>query len=130
MRRLRTLTLVEVVVALAVLAIGFASLLSIMAMSSKRAAKAEAKWDASHRLSQATEFFLLCGPQVRIDERFLTYQGANAECRLEKVEGLPDGVEETRGQWRLAHLHIQLFQDGAPAASLDIEKILKAEDCK
>lgn len=124
------LTLIEVVVALAVLAMGFASLLSLMAISSNRSSKAEMRWDSAHRLSQAAEFFLLCGPKAKIDERFLPYQGAHAECRVEKPEALPDGVEETRGQWRLARLHLELFQDGALASSLDIEKILKSQDCE
>lgn len=130
MRRLRPLTLIEVVVALAILALGFASLLSLMAMSSNRAAKAESKWDSAHRISQAAEFFLLCGPKTRMDNRFLPNPGARAECRIEKPEGLPDDVDDTRGLWRLSRLHIELFQDGALSNSIDVEKILKKSDCE
>ena len=124
------MTLVEVVIALAVLAIGFSSLLSLMSMATNRSAKAEARWDSAHRLSQAAEFFLLCGPKARIDDRFFPYAGANAECHVEKPEGLPEDVDLVKGDWTLAKLKITISQDGAAAKAIEIEKILKTQDCQ
>ena len=130
MRKSEDFTLIEVVVSIAILALGLSSLLSLMAVASNRSAKAEARWESAHKTSQATEFFLLCGPKARIDDRFLPYQGAAAECHLEKVEGLPEGVQDTKGQWRLARMRITVSQDGVPSESVDVEKILKTADCE
>ena len=57
----KNFTLIEVVVALAILTLSLAGLLQLLSQSQLRIADAEERWMDMHKLIQATEYLLLAG---------------------------------------------------------------------
>ena len=71
-------TLIEVIIAIGILAISLASLFQIIASSRARIAKADEGWHHMHMLTQAAEYVLLHDSTVddeQIDEEFMSIDG-------------------------------------------------------
>lgn len=123
-------TLLEVVIALAVLTMGLVSILALTSAASNRVGKAASKWNDAHRLAQASEFFLLAGPRGRLDSEIFPYDDSRAECLVETPENLPAEVPELLGKWKLVKLKISLFDSSGERDSVSVEKILSEEELK
>jgi hypothetical protein len=121
-------TLVEVVVALAILAMGLIGILSLTASASNRTAKALKKWETAHRLAQGAEFFLLAGPKENIPDEVFPYKDSSISCSVESPSGLPAEVQDKNGNWKLVSLKITLSSEGNIEDSVSVEKMLKEED--
>ena len=106
-------TLIEVVVALAILTLSLAGLLQLLSQSQLRIADAEEKWSDMHKLIQATEYLLLAGDpeELAVPEDFFPYPGYSLECSVEDAEGLPDDYKEIEGQLPLKKWQITLIRD-------------------
>ena len=121
-------TLLEVVIALAILAMGLIGILSLTSSASNRTAKALKKWESSHRLAQGAEFFLLAGPRENIPDEIFPYKDSSIACAVESPVGLPSEVQDKNGNWKLVSLKITLTSDGTVEDSVNVEKMLKEED--
>ena len=119
-------TLIEVVVALAILTLSLAGLLQLLSQSQLRIADAEEKWMDTHKLIQATEYLLLAGDpeELAVPEDFFPYPGYSLECSVEDAEGLPDDYKEIDGQLPLKKWTITLIRDrdGVPRGSVIIDR--------
>ena len=106
-------TLIEVVVALAILTLSLAGLLQLLSQSQLRIADAEEKWLDMHKLIQATEYLLLAGDpeELTVPEDFFPYPGYSLECSVEEAEGLPDDYKEIDGQLPLKKWQVTLIRD-------------------
>ena len=106
-------TLIEVVVALAILTLSLAGLLQLLSQSQLRIADAEEKWLDMHKLIQATEYLLLAGDpeELAVPEDFFPYPGYSLECSVEEAEGLPDDYKEIDGQLPLKKWQVTLIRD-------------------
>ena len=73
----KSFTLIEVIIAIGILAISLASLFQIIASSRARIAKAEESWHNMHMLTQAAEYVLLHSGNAGVDgvdREFFPYQ--------------------------------------------------------
>ena len=73
----KSFTLIEVIIAIGILAISLASLFQIIASSRARIAKAEESWHNMHMLTQAAEYVLLHSGNAdvdSVDREFFPYQ--------------------------------------------------------
>lgn len=119
-------TLLEVVIAVAILAMGLIAAMEIAVTASKRTIKAVKRWETQHMLNQATEYFLLAGPDEPIPNEFFPYEGFRAECAVEPPD-LKDDMEPIVGNWQLVKLRISIYDStGKEVDSLSIHKILPA----
>ena len=124
----QTFTLLEVVMAIAILALGFVGIFGITASAAKRMGKAVARWENQHMLNQATEYYLLAGPKESIPEEFFPFEGYHAECIVEEAE-LPEDIEPEVGAWRFVKLKISVYDNNNNELdSLSIDQILRTED--
>ncbi|MBR7107509.1 MAG: prepilin-type N-terminal cleavage/methylation domain-containing protein [Lentisphaeria bacterium] len=107
-------TLIEVVVALAILTLSLAGLLQLLSQSQLRIAHAEEKWMEMHMLIQATEYLLLAGDpeEPTVPEEFFPYPRYAVECTVDEAEGLPDDYKEIDGQLPLKKWEIKIFRIG------------------
>ena len=125
-RRVPHFTLIEVVVALAILTLSLAGLLQLLSQSQLRIADAEEKWMDMHKLIQATEYLLLAGDpeELAVPEDFFPYPGYSLECSVEDAEGLPDDYKEIDGQLPLKKWEITIIRhsDGAERAKAVIDR--------
>lgn len=122
----RYFTLIEVVVALAILTLSLAGLLQLLSQSKLRIADAEEKWQDTHMLIQATEYLLLAGDpeELAVPEDFFPYPGYTLECSVDEAEGLPDDYKEIEGQLPLKKWEIKVFRisDNSLRASIIIDR--------
>ena len=107
-------TLIEVVVALAILTLSLAGLLQLLSQSQLRIAHAEEKWMETHMLIQATEYLLLAGDpeEPSVPEEFFPYPQYTVECTVDDAEGLPDDYKEIDGQLPLKKWEVKIFRIG------------------
>ena len=113
-------TLIEVVVALAILGLSITGLLTLLTTSQRRMAKSYEKWERMHMLAQGAEYFMLRGEDPGgIPEEFFPYQGYRI------VAQIPDDYNNLVGQLPLKCLVIRLERerDGELLDELKIDRI-------
>ncbi len=121
-------TLLEVTVALAILAMGLTGLLSITAASKKRASSGYDKWFHQHLIAQAAEFYLLNGPDETPPNIIFPYENYSVTCSIESVDNLPEDMENTLNDWQLVAYKITLSDENGVLESINVEKIVKYEE--
>lgn len=123
----RGFTLLEVVIALFILALGLGFLLTQFAIAGRRVYDAEQDWRICHEIVNAAEYLLFAEPGEKFtgkfaDERFRVRRSwSEAE--------LPDDYENPASGIRLATLTLQLSETGSDEVleTLTIDCPLEAE---
>ena len=87
MRSVMRFTLIEVIIAIGILAISLASLFQIIASSRARIAKAEESWHHMHMLTQAAEYVLLHRAEIvdDVDKEIFPYDDYQVNISYEDV---------------------------------------------
>ena len=118
-------TLIEVVVALGILALALAGLLQLLTASQGRLARTMEKWRETHMLIQAAEYCLLQKGEdpgsVPVD--FFPYDGYTANCTFRDAENLPETYTNIVGQIPLKACEIELVRqrDGKTVDSIIVD---------
>ena len=122
-------TLLEVVVAIAVLAMGLVIFMGLAASTSKRMNRAFYRWEHQHVLAQAAEYFLLTNKTEQPPEDIFPYDEYTVDIELGKPDNLPEGVEDTLDKWKLVKVSLVLRNnDGDELESLKMDKIVYETD--
>lgn len=123
-------TFIEVVIAVAILAVAFTSLLTLSGTASAKIAKARREWSDAHRTIQALEYFLLAGNNSNgIPSEIFPYSDTYVNFSIVEPQGLTEQVETTFNGWCLAGAKVTLTDDsGRTISSLVVEKILREDD--
>ena len=119
-------TLIEVVVALAILSLSLAGLLQLSISANSRLANAVEKWEAEHMLAQAAEYLMLQNQDsTTIPEEFFPYSGYSVEVNIDEAEGLPEDYTDQEGQLPLQRWNIGIMRtaDGKIVAEVNIDRI-------
>ena len=126
---LKKFTLMEVVIAIAILAMGILGGMSMISMSKKRMDKAYNTWLSGHLLAQAAEYYLLCGGDKNIPFEYFPYNGYFAQCVVSNCGDLSqDGVSSVSGNWRLVTYDISVKDTyGKIISQAKVDKIAKNE---
>jgi len=122
----RLFTLIEVVVALAILTGGIMGAMAIVSMSKNRMDKAYDRFFAQHMLAQAAEYYLLCGNKP-ITPDFFPYSGYSTSCNINdcRDNNVPPN---TGGNWKLVTYDISVRgSNGQNISSVKIDKLLRNE---
>ena len=128
----KSFTLIEVIIAIGILAISLASLFQIIASSRARIAKADEAWHNMHMLTQAAEYVLLHRADVvdSVDRDFFPYRDYRVDISYEEVndEQIDDDFKSINGQLPLDLCVIELFNLKATGkesvGTLEIERIV------
>ena len=105
-------TIIEVVIALAILTISLASLFQIIGQSRSRIGKADEEWHNMHMLTQAAEYILLHNATVeRVDKDFFPYDDYEVRITYDEVrdEQIDDDFKSIEGQLPLETCTIELI---------------------
>ena len=129
-------TLIEVIIAIGILAISLASLFQIIASSRARIAKADEAWHNMHMLTQAAEYVLLHRADVvdSVDRDFFPYRDYQVNISYEEVsdEQIDDDFASISGQLPLELCTIELVNlktSGKETVGiLEIERIIYEDD--
>ena len=124
-------TLIEVVIAIAILTISLASLFQIIGQSRSRISKAEEEWNNMHMLTQAAEYVLLFNATVEsIDKDFFPYDDYEVRINYEDVrdEQIDDDFMSISDQLPLELCTIELVNrkptGKETVGKLEIERII------
>ncbi len=129
MNKIRKFTLIEVTIAVAILAMGLLTAMNMSSTGRQRVLKAENNWNYQHIISQAAEYYLLAGHNASIPNSIFPYEDYSVSCSLIEPENLPEGVEFQFKGARLMTYQIELRDsNGEIVSSLKIDKILTEED--
>ena len=91
----RCFTLVEVVVALAILGLSLSGLLSLAMNAQLKVARAVEKWENTHKMIQAVEYVMLFDDEnLNVPQEFFPYDGYMVQCSVDDAEGLPEEFAE------------------------------------
>ncbi|MGL4855030.1 MAG: type II secretion system protein [Lentisphaeria bacterium] len=128
-------TLIEVVLAIAVMAIGTSALFIIASSATTRYNESQIRWARQHLMNNACEFFLLCGPDAKIPNDLLpsNYQ---ATCEVTIYEDkspdaeMPDfAFESNYSNWYLGAYTVRLFDEKATLIGEQIiEKVIRDDE--
>ncbi len=128
---MRHFTLIEVVVSLAILGLSLVSLLALANTSQRRMMLARDRWQNTHMISQAAEYYLLHSdespPYIGTD--FFDYPGFTVNIRYNDAEGLPDELNQIENQQPLRSLFIEIFNSSEAKVvdSITIDRIKYSE---
>ena len=125
-------TLIEVIIAIGILAISLASLFQIIASSRARIAKADEAWHNMHMLTQAAEYVLLYRGDVvdSVDRDFFPYRDYQINISYDEVddEQIDEDFMSIEGQLPLELCTIELRSLKATGKDtvgiLEIERII------
>lgn len=119
-------TLIEVVVALAILTLSLAGLFQLFSGARMSLSNAEDQWYEMHMLTQGAEYLLLVGnpEDPSVPEEFFPYERYSIECEIEDAEGLPEEFDEQENQMPLKKWVIKLVRsrDGAEVQKVVIDR--------
>ena len=122
-------TLIEVVVALAILTLGILAGMSLMAASRERAMKAANQWKQQHIMTQAMEYFMLTDGRDGIPEEFFPYKDYAVSCEYSNAEGLNDISQTPIPGWKLITMNVSLRNSsGTVIRKLSVDRIVKEGD--
>ena len=121
-----TFTLIEVVVALALLSVSLAGLLQLSINSQQKLITADDKWRHEHMLAQAAEYLMLVNEDnASVPDEFFPYPGYSVEVEIDDAEDLPEEYNELVGQLPLKCWNISIVRqsDAESVASVNIDRI-------
>ena len=134
----KSFTLIEVIIAIGILAISLASLFQIIASSRARIAKAEESWHNMHMLTQAAEYVLLHSGNADVDgvdREFFPYQDYQINVIYEGEvtdEQIADDFRSIDGQLPLDLCVIELVNlkstGKETVGTLEIERIVYEDE--
>jgi len=131
-RGVKGFTLIEVIIAIGILAISLASLFQLIASSRARIAKADEEWHNKHMLTQAAEYVLLHRADVvdSVDRDFFPYRDYRVDISYDEVidEQIDDDFKSISDQLPLDLCTIELISlkssGKETVGRLEIERII------
>ena len=119
-------TLIEVVVALAILSLSLAGLIQLSISSGRATGDAMEQWKSEHMLAQAAEYLMLRNEDgAEVPEEFFPYTGYSVEVVCSDPEGLPEDYSDLEGQLPLKRWNIAIVRDsdGKRMAEVNIDRM-------
>ena len=120
-------TLVEVVVALAILSISIAGFLQLLTAAQNRIIKVNDHWMKTHMLIQAAEYYMLMKQEdpEAITETFFPYNDYRVDVTWEDIENLPEEYTGLTNQKQLRAMVLSLKRqsDGQEVDKIIIDRI-------
>jgi prepilin-type N-terminal cleavage/methylation domain-containing protein len=125
--KIRSFTLIEVVVALAILSISIAGLLQLLTAAQNRIIKVDDHWMRTHMLIQAAEYYMLMKQEdpPAITDTFFPYDDYRVDVIWEEIEGLPEEYTGLTNQKQLRAMVLSLVrqQDGHEVDKIIIDRL-------
>lgn len=111
--RSRSFSLLEVLLAVAILGLALGAILTITGRAKSSFIRARERWGKQHSVEQATEYFLLTDPDDFSLPEGLLPPGYRATCELEPADegNLPEYAVNPEKGWILGVYHIQVYDD-------------------
>lgn len=112
-RQMKThFTLIEVIVAMAILSLSLAGMMQLLTQSQTRIGEAMEKWREMHMLSLGTEYIMLAGTEenLHVPDEIFPYTDYLVECEVESADDLPDELKDQEDQLPLKKWTVKLIR--------------------
>ena len=123
----RSFTLIEVVVALAILSISIAGFLQLLTAAQNRIIKVNDHWMRTHMLIQAAEYYMLMKQEEppAMTDTFFPYDDYRVEVTYEEIDNLPEEYTGLTNQKQLRAMVLSLRRqnDGQEVDKIIIDRI-------
>ena len=120
-------TLVEVVVALAILSISIAGFLQLLTAAQNRIIKVNDHWMKTHMLIQAAEYYMLMKQEdpPDITDEIFPYEDFRVDVTYEEIDNLPEEYTGLTNQKQLRAMVLSLIRrnDGQEVDKIIIDRI-------
>ena len=105
-------TLIEVVIALAILTLSLAGMFRLLSSSQLRVANAEEKWREMHLLTQGAEYLMLTGSEedLSVPDEVFPWSDYLIDCTVDEAEDLPEELGSQEKQMPLKKWTIRLIR--------------------
>ena len=125
----RRFTLLEVMIAAAILALAVVMTVSLLGGARARILRAERRWGRQRLLANAAELFLLGGPRAVEPDRWLP-EGFSATCDLFRVEqGMTEEARQPIDGWVLGEFRIVVWDvAGNRMGETTVQKVIRDGD--
>ena len=121
-------TLMEIMVAATILSMSVAAILGILGSARSSLLRSRDRWNWQHQLTQATEAFLLGGPNAVMPDGLLQ-EGVSVSCELSEVEDIHEEALEHISEWLLGEFHIVIKDsEGRVKGENWVQKLIKEDD--
>ncbi len=105
-------TLVEVVIAIAILGLCLGGLLQLLSAGQLTLARGMDKWHYMHMLTQAAEYLMLQSEEeLEVPDEFFPYDGYTVVCELDDIEDIPEDYNNLDSQLPLKAYSIELIRE-------------------
>lgn len=120
-------TLIEVVIALAILSLSLAGMFRLLSSSQLRIANAEEKYREMHMLTQGVEYLMLTGTEedLSVPDEVFPYNDYLIDCTVEEADGLPEELTGQENQLPLKKwvVHLIRASDRQQRLSVTIDRL-------
>ena len=120
-------TLIEVVIALAILSLSLAGMFRLLSSSQLRIANAEEKYREMHMLTQGVEYLMLTGTEedLSVPDEVFPYTDYLIDCTVEEADGLPEELTGQENQLPLKKwvVHLIRASDRQQRLSVTIDRL-------
>ena len=120
-------TLIEVVIALAILSLSLAGMFRLLSSSQLRIANAEEKYREMHMLTQGVEYLMLTGTEedLSVPDEVFPYTDYLIDCTVEEADGLPEELTGQENQLPLKKwvVHLIRASDREEKLSVTIDRL-------
>ncbi|MBR7121813.1 MAG: type II secretion system protein [Lentisphaeria bacterium] len=105
-------TLLETVIAIAILALSLTGLFRLLGHSQRRISDAAEDWREMHMLTLGSEYFMLAGKEenLHVPDELFPYHDYLIECIVEDAEGVPEELQNQENQLPLKKWMIKLIR--------------------
>ena len=125
MKRIK-FTLLEVILAMAVFAVGLGGALSAAAMARMRSANTVRDYAETMQLINAAEYFMLDSEADSLPEELLTLPGYSVEVEYDEAESLPDDFKSELGNYELVVMRGSLLDNASEVRkTVTMERIMR-----
>jgi prepilin-type N-terminal cleavage/methylation domain-containing protein len=123
-------TLIEVLIAIAILAIAMGATLSMSGQAKSNLARLEGEWALQHAAEQATEYLLLAPDPTRADlPRGLIPDNIDVFCDVyANTDNLPEYAQLPNGGWILATYQIVVTSERGKTATHIVNKLVREDE--
>lgn len=123
-------TLIEVLIAIAIMAVALGAVLGLLAQAQADFTRAKDRWGLQHSMTQACEFYLLAPPGAQGPPDGLFPQGLTTSCDVRPVaaDALPEHAIDPQRGWVLAELEITVTDHEGRSLRQVVRKLVREDD--
>ena len=128
MKQTNKFSLIEILIAVAILGLALGSVLAMFSSSQDQLLRARERWMSQHALEQAAEFYLLSNPSNLEMAEGIMPDGYTAHCEVNAATNVPDHALTPFRGWTLSEFQVSVSDaQGHVVGEITVYKIIRED---